>query len=274
MKIKVIQYLISNDQKYLKLAKLAEKINHNYCKINGYDFKFEYKDNESNLDFEATTFYKILYINENLNDCDYLVFIDADAAISNPTIKIENLIDDKHELFLSRGNDRLYQLITLQNLYNNLVKFLSENSGLLLTNYFHEFVDKFNLYHDLERASLGNIFFNEGFIIVKSTNQMKEFFSLCSQFGKYFSNRIHSGLEADGAVICFFLQQKKFNQLYSFLPDYAQGGFANSYEGKYDENKTFILHNYGKALNFEQKCQALENLLLNKWWKGIKNDNL
>ena len=149
MKIKVIQYLISNDQKYLRLAKLAEKINHNYCKINGYDFKFEYKDNESNLDFEATTFYKILYINENLNDCDYLVFIDADAAISNPTIKIENLIDDKHELFLSRGNDRLYQLITLQNLYNSINIFKIPTKEEFIADYY-------NLRANKEKETLEN----------------------------------------------------------------------------------------------------------------------
>lgn len=270
MKIKIIQYLISNDNEYLQLAKLSEQINCCYCKLYNYDFKFEYKNNDENLNFEETTFYKIPYINNNLNNCDYLVFIDADAAVSNPNIKIEDLIDNKHEMFFSRGNDRLYQIITLQNLYNNLLNFLKDNRKLLLTNYFHEFVDKFNLYHDLERLSLGNIFFNEGFIIVKNTEKMNEFFSLCSNFGKYFLNRIHSGLEADGAVLCFFLQQKKFNNLYTFLPDYAQGGFANSYEGKYDENKTFVLHNYGKALNFNQKYEALENLLNNKWWKEIK----
>ena len=42
--------------------------------------------------------YKMKFIMDHLNkqDCDYLVWIDADAAISKPTIKIEDLIDDKH----------------------------------------------------------------------------------------------------------------------------------------------------------------------------------
>ena len=81
MKIKIIQYFIGDDEKYLKLANLSEKITSMYCKIHHYDFKFDYIENDNNKfkTKDMMTGYKIHFINDHLqlNDCDYLVFLDG-----------------------------------------------------------------------------------------------------------------------------------------------------------------------------------------------------
>lgn len=269
MRIKVIQYLISNDKDYIKLANLTEKINKKYCEINNYEFKFEYINDDKNLDFELKALHKINYINDNLNNCDYLVFIDADAAVVNPNRKIEDLIDNEHELFLSIGNDRVNSISVLQRLTNNLINLFNNNKDMVINELFNNYVHKLNLYSDLERLSLGSIFLNEGLIIVKNTDSMKEFFSLCVKFEEYFLNRIDRGIQADGAVICFFLQQKKFNPLYTLLGLHAQGSVYGSFENKYDEDKTFILHNFGDIFKPNTKYELINKLLQNKHWKDI-----
>lgn len=49
--------------------------------------------------------------------------------------------------------------------------------------------------------------------------------------------------------------QNRYKDCYTFMFDQAQGGIANAFETKYDVEKTFILHNYGEALNLEQKTK-------------------
>lgn len=107
MKIKMIQYLTGSNPDYNKLANEVEFLNKTYCKFYGYDYEFlRFKEQE--LEWADAVEYKIKYISETLNkqEHDYVVFVDADAGIANPTIKIEDLIDNEHYLFLSKCNER------------------------------------------------------------------------------------------------------------------------------------------------------------------------
>ena len=270
MKIKLISYLISTDQKWKQIFKVASEINTKYCELYNYNYQFKLMD-ESKWDSvtrDAKLIYKISFMYNHLlmNDCDYLVFIDADAAISKPTIKIEDLIDDKYELFLSKGNDRVGTLNLLSNLFNKLVPVLSSRDKALTMNFDQEFRKQF--YEECEFLSLDNIPFNEGFIIIKNTETMKEYFNDCLKMLNYTLNTVNKSGSPDGRAMNFVLQLKKYNSLYTFMYDQVQSTVVNSYQFAYDIDKTFILHNYGYGFNSDQRIGLLKELKNNKWWKG------
>lgn len=139
MKCKIIQYLVGNDPKYLELAKECEKVNRTYAEHYGYDFVFEYmngdkvKEQYGKCTSKEIIAYKIKFMYDHLmkNDCDVLMFVDADAAISKPQIKIEDLIDEEHEIYLSRGNERVAQLIHLTNIRNGMIRIFNNPDQLL-----------------------------------------------------------------------------------------------------------------------------------------------
>ena len=185
MNIKICQYFVGKDEKYLELCHEVKKINKKYAEIQGYAYEFEYTDEDvikTYYDGECTykeiLAYKLHFVYNNLmfGDYDLIVFLDADAAISNPTMKIEDLIDNKHELFLSRGNEITCQLVELKRIKNSINNLYIQKE-ILYNKYWDEIVKQYpTLYRDFEWMSVGNILFNAGFIIVKNTKKMKELF--------------------------------------------------------------------------------------------------
>lgn len=264
-KIKIVQYFIGDNQKYLHLCDIVKQLNVKYCSIHGYEYQFLFLL-KPNID---VIIFKMKYIYEQLlkQDCDYLVFLDADAAVSKPTVKIEELVDFQHELFLSRNNQRYGIINVMVNLYNKLTKKINDRTGMETLE-----IDSFgeDIYGECQQLSLSNIHHNEGLYIVKNTPMMRQFFKDCVQFSNFYTgNTIKSSQGTDGRTIQYLLQLKKYNSIYTYTPNYTQGGIACSFEFKYDEDKTFVLHNYGYALNIDQKIDQFEQLKNNKWWKEI-----
>ena len=281
MKIKLASFFIDlGNQKFNKMGKLCEEINKKYCELHNYELNFDYIDKQVliNLYGQCTgkemSYYKITYIKEKLNkqDCDYLVLLDGDATISNPNIKIEDLIDDKHQLFLSRGTQKVLQINCLVNIAQKLNQiFQREQSEHYVTkNYYDQVIMKqYDLYGDFNRLSNEYIMLNEGFMIIKNTPTMRKFWEECEYLElNYMLDRDPKGvMVTDGSSIDFMLIQKRYKDLFTFMYDQAQGGLANSYETAYDVEKTFILHNYGQALTTDQKIDWIQSLKTNKWWK-------
>ena len=84
----------------------SEKINSKYCELNNYTYFCETDFNKISLclDGKAPTWYKpklILDVFLQYPDLDYLLFLDADAIISDFNQKIENFIDPKYDLILA-----------------------------------------------------------------------------------------------------------------------------------------------------------------------------
>lgn len=272
----MVQYLIGNDNNYIEMAKTVQAINEQYCKLYDYDYEFDYltKDQIKKIygecGFHQMIRYKLQFIKEKLekNDCDYLVFVDADAAVSKPTLKITDLIDDKHELFLSRGNDKWDQIRTITTVQHQLTQLLL-NPTILLQNYYdNTLMKELGLYRFGTLLSVyGHVKFNQGFIIVKNTKRMKEFFTDATNLSQYLKDIVYEcNTTIDGKAICLMLLQKKYNDSYIHMYEQAQGGFANSYNMRYDQENTFLMHNYGQAMTFNQKLIALKRLKNNKWW--------
>lgn len=284
MKIKVVSYYVDGgSEKHLQLSKVTEQINRKYCELHGYDIQFVYMTKQEYFDFykedeKQVTYldYKIPFISEQLNkqDCDYLVFLDADAPISKPQIKIEDLVDDTHQFFLCRGNEKVIQINCLINIANKINQiFQREHSEHYLTkNYYDQTIMKdYDMFGDFEWLSWSYLLFNEGFMIIKNTPTMREFWDRAYKYEMDFfihmDRTIVSHGGQDGRVIKFMLLQKKYNPLYTFMPQFAMGGVANSFETRYDVEKHFVLHNYGQALTDEQKIEWAQSLKNNKWWK-------
>lgn len=97
-KIVVAQFYTKN----LSYGKFSEEINKKYCEEKGYIYHVE-KDDEkikSYIEDRAHTWAKpklILDVMEKY-DCDYVLFLDMDAIVSDSSIRIEEFIDDNFDL--------------------------------------------------------------------------------------------------------------------------------------------------------------------------------
>lgn len=277
MTVKLVQYFVQGEKKeYKKLANLSKEINKKYCQIHNYSFQFEYLDRQliieqfGQFNWDMVAAYKLYFIREQLykSGCDYIVYIDADAAVNKPQIAIEDLIDEQHQLFLSRANDKTYVRNTIRELCIKLININNTTSLVNNFNYDQEIVKQ--LFPVCQRACQGWNYWNEGLFVIKNTDKMKQFFTDCVDALKFFMNRVvPAGRSLDGLLIDFILLQKKYFDCYTMLPYYAQGGVFNTHQTKYDLQTTFVRHEYGTATNMEQKIAYLEEVKNNKWWSEV-----
>lgn len=273
MKIKIIQYTVGNNQEYNKLFSITKKINSKYCQLHNYQY---YDENISEnqiinlygeIDSEIICVYKLNFIYNQLmkNDADVLVIIDADAAVNNPNIKIEDLIDNQHELFLSRGHSKECMITCMNKLIQTFSSHLFNKEQLYKKhmNTYFKYSDRADAY----QVFCSNMIHNEGLYIIKNTDTMKEFYKEAVNYIYLFLYGEYTDYPAPESQILFFLLRKKiFKNIYTYLYDQAQCSFFTKYEGIYDEDKTFILHNYG-PFSLKQKIEWFMILQNNKWWK-------
>lgn len=280
MKIKIVQYFIGNNEKYLELAHEVEILNRKYAEIHEYDYDFDYLDSSVVEDCfgkctpKEMAAYKLQYILDKLGqkDCDYLVFMEADVVVSKPTIKIENLIDEKHQFFISRNNDVPFQIKHINNILHELQRILSIKNRIY-TEYWTDILkieNKNNLYDSLSTLSSYCFFHNEGFYIIKNVKEMEALFIDAVQFVYFLEDIIYdSSVVLEGRALCMTLLKEKYNSLFTFLPAYIQGAEKGAYQTKYNSETTFLLHEYGTATTLQQKINEVKNLHNNKWWMQV-----
>ena len=277
--VKIIQYFVGTNKKYIELCHEVEKLNKTYAELYGYSYNFNYidetivKDYFGQCTYKEMLAYKIKYMYDSLlkNDCDILVFIDADAAVSKPTIKIEELIDNEHDLFLSKGND----VVAVKNCLNNIkigLKNVYSNETVLYENNWHDIIkNNIKFYEGMERMSIGCVLHNEGFYIIRNTNKMKELFKDALTIESLLMDTLYSGGPEEGRCLSLCLLKKKYFDSFAFLYSHAQNARASSFPYTYDEEQTFILHEYGDATTKEQKINGVKTIWNNKWWKNALN---
>ena len=97
-KIVVAQFYTKN----LSYGKFSEEINKKYCQDNGYIYHVEKDTNkiESYIEDRSHTWAKPKLILEVMDkyDCDYILFLDMDAIVSDPSKRIEEFIDSNFDL--------------------------------------------------------------------------------------------------------------------------------------------------------------------------------
>jgi len=82
-KIKVVQYMHGN----FGYFNWSEKINRRYCERHGYDYVVS---REIPRDDRHVAWHKVPVILKELRDCDYLLFLDADAIFYSQELTIED----------------------------------------------------------------------------------------------------------------------------------------------------------------------------------------
>ena len=122
MRIKVLHYYTSQGG-YRELGELTQLNRAEYCSRHNYDLivdTADYSAEFSNKEILHNT--KFLSIRANLNDCDYLVWIDADILIMNPEIKLEEFFTDKSITHPHYRQDNSYC-----DLHNGLIVFKNDD---------------------------------------------------------------------------------------------------------------------------------------------------
>jgi hypothetical protein len=117
-RIKIVQYMHGN----LQYFPWSETINRRYCERHGYKYILS---REKPRQDRYVNWHKIPVILNELKDCDYLLFVDADAIFYSQELTVEeeliSLLEDKKFLLARDG-------VCEQNRWN----FGSENTGVLL----------------------------------------------------------------------------------------------------------------------------------------------
>lgn len=88
---------------FTELAKLTSPSKEEYAKYHGYDFYCQTEDFSPD---RAIGWAKIDILNRKLPDYDWLLYVECDAMIMNPTIRLENLIDDNYDVIISNSEYR------------------------------------------------------------------------------------------------------------------------------------------------------------------------
>jgi len=82
-KIKVLQYMYGSHEYF----HWSEKINRIYCERHGYEYRIVREEPRTD---RHICWQKVPVIASELNDCDYLLFMDADAIFYSHELTIEN----------------------------------------------------------------------------------------------------------------------------------------------------------------------------------------
>lgn len=78
----------------MEYAQYTVKINRAYCNLQGYEYIL-YKNIDTN---RHPAWSKIKGAIENINTCDLLFILDADAYVQNQLIRIENFVNNNHPI--------------------------------------------------------------------------------------------------------------------------------------------------------------------------------
>jgi hypothetical protein len=81
------------------IGEITRQSKEEYCKIHGYDFYLKDKDFDKSWTPRSE---RINILINNIDNYDWIWYLDADVMIMNQTIKIENLIDDNYDLIIAK----------------------------------------------------------------------------------------------------------------------------------------------------------------------------
>lgn len=285
---------------YTKIVEYYNLLVKKYCQIHNYKFQFrEIEDtdledinNQLTDDWYLTDnstinkktnliiLYKIKYIKEVLNRLEdkYVVFFDTDAIPSNPNIKLEMLIDNQHEFFVSPGNKYADYITATNDLIPEFINLIKNAEGILdifLHNpvqYNNKILTEKNINILAKFEQFIKIFsgFNEGFIIVKNTEKMRKLFELmCNNYNLSIHRNFNSG--TDGHLFSYFLSSNYFYSSLKYMDFNCMGHHFGYGPYRYDENKTFLLHD-SDIISMYDRTKLFEIMTHNKWWTPILNN--
>lgn len=285
LKIALLQFDERVDDENIKAGC---ELNRKYCKLHGYDYIFKalkeedmhhdldgYLMNEKNA-FKLHIFdYRIYMIEQYMNDYDYLVYLDTDAIISNPTIKIEDIIDSEHEIFLFPDSTRFGITFDIINMANAVIAKCKQMGHVLLDplNDLQSIkINESTAYEYICRFATNPNTLASGVIIVDCHSaRLKTLINDFKRFYPIFDNSL-----CDQGCLNTLLRRKKYEGMLKMMPAYMHGNpFLNkthvpgNEDYEYNENRTFICHFYCNSSKKEECRKYIEDLKNNKWWRSI-----
>lgn len=258
-------------------------LNKKYAEIHNYTYIF----NQIKLNQKLYEWQDLIYHEENLNklkayitryqlfekyinDFDYLVYMDSDAVINNPNIKIEDLIDDTHDLFV--GPDCGIFTITVHLVQSavTVINYLRKNNLSYLKDPDKE-LEQLKIFDIPIKTALKNIStntmgLNSGFMIIKCSDIIKKFLE---DYKKYYP--VFQEYFFDQGCLAKMLRTKKYSNILKLLPLTTQGNpYYQHPDFIYNEDKNFICHYYGVNSDLSRLMNHFQSIKNNKWWKNIK----
>lgn len=289
MKIAILQFDERIDNKTINEVL---NVNRQYCKLHGYDHIFKalkdedthqhqlddyMMDNKNKKNILALNVYdyRIHMIEQYMNDYDYLVYFDTDLIVSNPNIKIEDLIDDEHDIFMFTDMGKLNSTIGIlmiaqaisMKLQNDKIQYFDDplKELLIIENYNQSAYDR-----------LCNIVLNpqglaSGFLIINCHS--KKLKSFIEDFRRFYPLFEHGTF--DQGCIATLLRMSKYKEMLKILPTYLHGcPFSNIIpEFRFNVDKAFVCHFYGSGKNIEDIWKYIEDIKANKWWSQVNTQN-
>ena len=252
-----------------------KEINEKYAKINNYQFIFEnFNINDYHYEWEdlilnefsKLTYYRFNLIEKYLNNFDYFVWIDSDACICNPNIKIEDLIDNEHDIFISQDGSLLSTTSWLVQGGFMIQKYLNENKLMYLQNP-EEDLSKLKIFNEpiinkLRWFVTNPNALNCGFVIYKNSPIIHEFIKDIKKYYVIFEEVLR-----DQGGTAVLLRRPKYKNILKLLPLTTQGNPCwRLPDFTYNEDKNFICHFYGLDINENSPINFVKSIENNKWW--------
>ncbi len=281
MKIAMLQFDERVDDENIKAGTALNKA---YCEMHGYDYIFKAlteEDMHHDLDdylmddknaFKMNVYdYRIKMIEQYMNDYDYLIYLDTDAIIYNTTIKVEDLIDGEHGMYLFPDSTKIGLVFDLYNCTNILVNKSKDSSYILkdpLKDLCETKINDASIYEYLFcRFASNPEGLASGIIIIDCHyDKLKDFINDFNRFYPLFENCV-----MDQGCIATLIRRKKYKDMCKILPAYLQGNpFLNNLNvnGLDDyklTDKSFICHFYSFSSKKEECKKYIEEIKQNKY---------
>jgi len=156
-----------------ELSKLTLPSKEQYAKIHSYDFYNKAGNFDKN---KSIGWAKIDIILDKINQYDWLFYVECDAMIMNPTIRLQNLVDENYDIIISRSKCG--------------EGFTNINTGILLikcSEWSKQFFNKLNT----KQNYFNNNWFEQGAIIQELDNSeiLKHFKFVQNRFFNSFYHR-------------------------------------------------------------------------------------
>lgn len=259
-KVCVLQVSNRDDE----LTSLSKEINRWYAVLNGFDYRFEAFT--EGVPFLEAMRHKFIFALKHIDDCDYLCYIDTDAAFSNPNRSLLELVDQGHEVFIGQDSGVVGNTIFTVNVAEVIQAYLKQTGQPYIRDFsgFCREV-KGQLQFDI-LSKLGTVFsnphgLNAGFMVFRSTERVK---ALLNDVLRHIS--LFGDVKHDQDCISLLLQRDEYRDMLKVLPPDTQGNSALTMQPEfaYDEDRSFINHIYGWPMN--EKLIGLLKVRHNRWW--------
>lgn len=90
-----------HNKRFVEMGDLASKVNMDYCRRYGYGFRMY---TSGFAEERHPSWSKILFVREVMKEYPWVMWIDADAIVTNPETRLERFLDDRYMVVVAKQN--------------------------------------------------------------------------------------------------------------------------------------------------------------------------